>query len=347
MKATVLDIYKIARLFIFSVFLVGCAGTGEVKDNILPIPKAKTFQTPQKPIGTVNYHAILNNIGLGSIFTYGKVRETADLITIPLTPKDINDDPENTGKITQEIQLLKKLGNSIAQAISSTTGKPASKVETIVYEVKCETRILNGEAAEDCDRAYPFKYSVAKITTLRDLYRWESPKGPLSRSTLLYKKEESDIDKNIEERRKAKIAARKKINKSKINSFCANTLQSELKKYEFISLEKCISISIAEGSRKKIVLKNIETKGLITYQDLERFDLIFSDSSMINSAIPTVKISSVKFKKTSSSQQVQNNNSIWITNSGKHSSNIIEAEKKISELLVGYLAKTKDHATKK
>lgn len=319
-----------------TLFIVGCAGKETIQKSTHEQFPPPSHKASIKANAVTNYHQILDDLGLQPIFTYGRVRVTPDLITVPLTPKDIKRGSGYTGEITQRTQLLSKLGTNIARAISNATGIPQKKVKTIVYEVKCEVHIQGGKVPiEDCDRVFPFVYSQSEsVFLLENLFN--TSYKPVDKSDeVQYRKER--IQRHINQSRGTLDTDKQTINDITVTDFCRNYLYEELNKYNLRSLEICDSISLAVKPKKYFVIKNIETKGFISHESLEKFNIEFSNSPLLSSHKSEIKISSATFTQALNVKNQSIDYQPLPINTIENKKYIIEAERKIKKWLERFL----------
>lgn len=301
--------------------LVGCGGSNAVRNENINQATNKISLTSNKALNSANYRKILDTLGLKEAFDYGTVRVTDDLITVPLTPKDINLDPQHTGTIIKETELLKKLGQSIASAINDETGVPKNQIKTIIYEVKCEVSITNSKVIKDCDRSFPTKYSEAKYNTIRIL-----------RVIYFFKHNQKSVKTNqqIIERREELASKRREKNKRQIHNFCSNTLKLKLKKLNPKSFIRCNLSLIKNNNKEYFLIQNIQTEKFISDGYTENFNLLIENSPLQSKQTPTVKILPPK-----------NNYNTSISNPYLYK-DIRNANIKISTWLVGFIESSKE-----
>lgn len=246
--------------------LVGCGGGVAIKNNEPQLTRATSTTISPNHIGTTNYHKILDDLGLRSVFTYGKVYETTKSVTIPLTPRDINSD-QRTGRIITETQLLSKLGSRVASTISKETNIPQNRVELIVYEKRCKVHIINNRVTKNCDRDSTIQISPKKDDTPNQLRLLLS--GVLN-SGLPPETQNLLIQKII-----THVIAKKTFNKNNVKEFCETTLREKLKDYKIKT--DCIVVEKPSRGKKSFVIKGIETKKFITDKHPEKFNLQISN----------------------------------------------------------------------
>lgn len=272
------SLVSVVLLSVVLLGLQGCGGTNPSRSEDVTQNSSSSSPASRMPPGQANYSKILNQMGLGRVFTFNEPHETVTngkvtSITVTLSPKDINDDA-NTGQIIKETKLLFDLGNKVSEALSKETGISPSRVETIVLEKKCKAHIIRGKVIPNCDRDAPIILSSGKKEFVNIL------KGILQNSTSI---DDNTVRKMVEADR-----ANKSFNKQNLTSFCNNNLKSNLKKYGYQS--NCIITTKVSNGMDTYIINDVRTKKFITNDHYEEFDIQVFNSPELSSKNGTVHI---------------------------------------------------------
>lgn len=257
----------LSTLCVLTIILAGCGGGGS--ETVRKKEPSSIRAVSTKPLGTTNYHKILDELNLRKAFTYGKVYETPTLITIPLTPRDISD--KKTGRIIKERQLLSKLGLSIASAVSKKTGMPANQVKTIIYEYKCKVHILKGVPRNDCDRDSTIEVEQKVGVTIQKLRIALNFIDNILKSKLPIGKKEEQVINILDG-----LFPKNSFNKKNIKEFCETSLREKLKNYD-LKTDCIVAERPDDYGKKKFVIKDVKTLKFVTASHYEKFNISISN----------------------------------------------------------------------